>query len=415
MEIINYNDKVNEIKMENIVFHGSKVDDYNYLEINWKVLYGCNYKCSYCFGQDILKKDFIPIEKLKSAVDKIFKIKKDYYTFTLLGGEVTYHPDFLELVKYIYSFDAKISILLISNASRNIEYFDKLLSYVGNNEFSMNFSVHFEYADLNHVKELIKLFNKYKYTINVDLMLHPEYKEKIYKFFDELIDMKKYYFFNFGMTELREPPDFSKIDSRYDQDFFDWIDNAKKIIANVKSNVLPFPKKHMAFPQSYFIKNTNNSIENINLNHDLALRNNLKQFKGFYCCGGINLLSIDSNGNYRGGVCGQFPIIGNIYNDEDLDLYKLSKYVKCNLFQCGCSSNDRLNKYRDEKEAKKYALKYIKKYPEVMMEYMLNTIEELKKDINSNDTDKKISNVINSLAWWIPFKKKRDEFRKKFQ
>ncbi|WP_297298850.1 radical SAM protein [uncultured Brachyspira sp.] len=453
MPIINYDDKVNELKMEDIVYHGSKVDNYNYLEINWQILYGCNYKCSYCFGQDILKNDFTSIEKLKKAVDKIFRIKKEYYSFTLLGGEVTYHPDFLELVKYIYSFDAKISILLISNASKSIDYFDKLLSYVGNNEFSMNFSVHFEYADLNHIKELIKLFNKYKYTINVNFMLHPDYKEKIYNFFDELIEMKKEYFFNFGITELREPPDFSRIDSRYDKDFFTWIDSARKTIYNVKSNAVPFQKRHMLFPCSYFTKKTNDLTENISINHNLALRNNLKQFQGFYCCGGENLLRIESNGSYKGAVCRQFPIVGNIYEDEDIDLYKLSEYVKCNILQCGCSSNDRCNKYKNEKEAKKYVLNYRKKYPELMMEYLLNTIEELKKDINSNnknnvddvnknltninnrvnDVNKNLTNVnnkvnsidnkfnnkidklIDTLAWWIPFKKKRDEFRNKFK
>ena len=156
MEIINYDNKLNEINMDDIIFHGSYVEDYNYLEINWVLLYGCNYRCSYCFGQDVLsKKDFIPLEKLKHAVDNIFKIDKEYYTFTLLGGEVTYYPYFLELVEYIYSFDKKISISLITNASKNVSYFEKLLSYVGNNNFSMHFSIHFEYADIEHIKDII--------------------------------------------------------------------------------------------------------------------------------------------------------------------------------------------------------------------------------------------------------------------
>ena len=42
-----------------------------------------------------------------------------------------------------------------------------------------------------------------------------------------------------------------------------------------------------------------------------------------------------------------------------------------------------------------------------------NNIEKQIKSINSNinNTDKKINNVINSLAWWIPNRKKREKFR----
>ena len=45
-------------------------------------------------------------------------------------------------------------------------------------------------------------------------------------------------------------------------------------------------------------------------------------------------------------------------------------------------------------------------------------INNIDNKINSTDNkinniDNKINNIINTLAWWIPNKKKRDEFRKK--
>ena len=413
MEIINYDNKLNEINMDDIIFHGSYVEDYNYLEINWVLLYGCNYRCSYCFGQDVLsKKDFIPLEKLKHAVDNIFKIDKEYYTFTLLGGEVTYYPYFLELVEYIYSFDKKISILLITNASKNISYFEKLLSYVGSNDFMMTFSIHFEYADIEHIKNLILLFNKYKMTINIDFMLHPEYKEKIKLYFDELIKMKEEYYFNFNIVELREPPNFTNIDSRYDKDFFDWIDNARNIIKNTKSNTDYFTHKNIFFPQEYFIHSKDNKLNNISIEHSLSLRNNLKSFTGFYCCGGINILRIGTDGSYKAGICKQFPVIGNIYEDYEIDLYRLSNFIKCNIKQCGCSADDRNNKYRDVNEAKKYISGYRKKYSELILNNLLFVIDNLNKKINT--TDNKINKIVNSLAWWIPIKKVREKFKSKY-
>ena len=236
MEIINYEDKANEINMNDIIFHGTNIENYNSLSINWHILNGCNYKCSYCFGQDsLLEKDFQPIESMKSAVDKIFEIDKEYYTFNLVGGEVTYHPHFLDLIEYICSFNKKIYILLISNGSKPVNYFEKLLQITSNINFKLMFSVHFEYANIEHIQELIILFNKYQKKISIKLMLHPEYQEKIKQYYDILIELKKKYNFSIYLAELREPPDFNKVDRRYDKDFFEWIDNNRDNIANMKS------------------------------------------------------------------------------------------------------------------------------------------------------------------------------------
>ena len=424
MNIIDYNDKISEIKMDDIIFQGSDIDDYNFLEINWQLLKGCNYKCSYCFGQELLSKDFIPLEKLKLAVDKIFQIEKEYYTFTLLGGEPTYHPDFLELIKYIYSFTNKnISILVVSNASRNVEYFEKLLQCVGNNKFDMMFSVHFEYADIEHVKEIIFLFNKYKKNIRIHFMLHPNYQEKIKSYFDKIIELKKDYNFIFELIELSEPPNFNKIDSRYTKDFFEWIDNSKKIIDDIAKN-----SDFNLFPNSYFLDKNGN---NMHIRHTLSVRNNLNVFKGFYCCAGVSLISIEPNGNYRGAVCSEFPIVGNIYDNEDINWIKLINIKKCNLDRCGCITNDRCNKYRNINNAKIYILECRKKYLNLFVLSLLNRFDEdmenINKDIKSLDSktmvlDSKIFHVnhcidiiINTIAWWIPVKKWRENFRNKFR
>lgn len=410
-DIINFNDRINEISMDNIVFHGSKCSDSDFLEINWQLLYGCNYKCSYCFGQETLnKKDFISIDKLKHAVDNIFKINKKYYTFSLLGGEPTYHPYFLELVKYIYSFDKNISLLLISNGSKNTDYFEKLLYYAGNNDLYFHFSIHFEYADIEHIKDLIKLFNKYKKIISINLMLHPEYKDKIHKYFNELIEFQKEYYFNLGLAELREPPDFNTIDSRYDKDFFNWIDNSRNTIEYSKHEIDDFTNRNILFPQVYFkVKNINNNIEDICIHHNIALRNNLQNFKKFYCCGGINLIVINNDGSYRGGQCPQFPTVGNIYEDDEINLFKLSNFIRCNMYQCGCETNARNNKYIDIEKAKKYVLNYKKKDSNYMINYMQDIYNKV------NEIDNKINNIIDTLAWWIPIKKYRDNFRNKFK
>ena len=424
MNIIDYNDKISEIKMDDIIFQGSDIDDYNFLEINWQLLKGCNYKCSYCFGQELLSKDFIPLQKLKLAVDKIFQIEKEYYTFTLLGGEPTYHPDFLELIKYIYSFTNKnISILVVSNASRNVEYFEKLLQYVGNNKFYMIFSVHFEYADINHIKELILLFDKYKNNICIKLMLHPEYEEKIKNYIYEIFELNKIYNFTFNLAFLKEPPNFTHIDKRYSKNFIDFINSYIKLINEKKFNTY----LDVMFPKVYF---SLRNIINISIDIDFLLLNNLKIFKEFYCCGGINLISIEPNGDYRGAVCNEFPIVGNIYEEDNINWFKLACIRKCNVAQCGCITNDRCNKYRDINKAKNYILEYRKKYLNLFLLSLLNKFDEdidnINKDIKLLDNKtitlgSKMQHIndyldilVNTIAWWIPIRKWRDNFRSKF-
>ena len=53
-------------------------------------------------------------------------------------------------------------------------------------------------------------------------------------------------------------------------------------------------------------------------------------------------------------------------------------------------------------------------------DYFIKEINELKDKINCydkrlDDLNCKIDKVVNSLAWWIPFRKWRDGFREKFK
>ena len=328
MEIINYDNKVNEIKMENIIFNKSENEDH--LLIDWVIMYECNYKCSYCFGQAPLNKNFTPIEKLKHAVDQIFKINKKYYTFNILGGELTYYPYLLDFIKYIYSFkDKNVSISLLTNGSRNVEYFEKLINNIYGN-FLCSISIHLEYASIDHIKDLIILFNNNKNNnikLDLHLMLHPKYKEKCIQFFDELISLKKTCDFDFQIIELLEAPTFTKIDRRYDKDFLNWIDKSRDIIKNTSKKNINEYLKNLNIATSYYTINKSNKVENINIDYHIAARNNLNDFRGFCCCGGINTIRIEANGSYTGATCEQYIPIGNIYED-DIDLYTLSNFSK---------------------------------------------------------------------------------------
>ncbi|MEI0447621.1 radical SAM protein [Brachyspira intermedia] len=398
--MINYNDQINNITMDNILFHGH--GNIDALVIDWIILYGCNYNCSYCFGHSKIDNNFTSLEKVKHAVNEIFKINKKSYQFNLLGGEVTYYPYFMDMVKYIYSFDKDTSILLVTNGSKNIEYFENLLSVVGNNKFDCILSAHLEYSNLEHIKSLIKLFNKYNQKLSINIMMHPNMKDMVEHYFNELVKFRESNEFYISLVELREPPDFSNIDSRYDDDFFKWIDNARNIIKNYCRD-----NEHMG----YFTINNNGIKKDVNITHSLALRNNLKKFSNFYCSGGINLIRINIDGTYYPGICEVFDKVGNIYY-ENINIYKLSQYKICTSKQCGCITNDILNKYKDKNYADNDVKKYLELNYKLVIDYLENNNNILFEKVNL--INHRLNNIINKIAWWIPIKKWRDNFRSKF-
>uniref|UniRef100_UPI003F4B2DA6 radical SAM protein n=1 Tax=Brachyspira catarrhinii TaxID=2528966 RepID=UPI003F4B2DA6 len=402
---------INKINMKDIISSG--IEDTSELVVHWVILDGCNYKCSYCFGQEEINiNKIVPLYKLKHAVNEIFKIDKNKYMFGLLGGEVTYYPHLFELIEYIYSFNRNVSISLLTNGSKDIEYFKKLIPYMNKN-FIFTISIHLEYANLDHIKKLIILFSKNNIEINIKLMLNPDYEEKYKYFFNELILLKKEYNFYLYLSELREAPNFIERDSRYNKEFYDWLNSARNLSDDKKDKQIDTFKLN----NSYTIYN-NGIMEKIDINNDFAFFNNLKNFENFYCCGGINLISILSNGSYKGGVCGEFPIIGNIY-EEEINLYELTNYVRCHIKKCGCYTNDYNIKYIKLENANKKVLDYRKKHSNLLMPYLLEKISYIENSLSYNSAT--LSNIIinfnkliNIIAWWIPVKKWRDNFKNKF-
>ena len=443
-----YNEKdIKNLTIDNIDYQIT--DDYNndFLEVEFQVTNGCNYKCSYCYGQDKLSDtQFTPIEKLKFIIDQIFSISKNTYSITLLGGEITFVPELFELLQYIDSFNKNVKVVILTNGSKPIEYFEKLLTSF-NMTININISIHLEYANFEHIKELIELFNKHKkYDNHIVLMPHPELKDKFKYFFDNLLELRKHLYFTFMITEIVEPPDFCNVDKRYTNEYFQLIDQCRTKWNNVIYEHSIDIKDKQYFPTTYSIING----EKIYIDFSLALRYGLKKFKGFYCCKGIDMLHIYPDGNYSGTACYIKSELHNIY--DGIDLLELSKPIICPFENCGCRADDLHPKFKTYNEAEKYVNNYIKNNiyhiikniknyinnidtnnldNNIIYNKLINNLSIIEKitlndninnleiNINSinnnmNNLEEKINSIINLLAWWIPIKKWRDNFRDKF-
>lgn len=96
---------IKNITMDDVVLQTSNDENFDFLEISWQLTNECNYKCTYCYGQDPITRDsYTKIDKLKFIVDQIFSINKKYYHFSFLGGNIIYQlSKKLEDINVVYT------------------------------------------------------------------------------------------------------------------------------------------------------------------------------------------------------------------------------------------------------------------------------------------------------------------------
>ena len=441
----------------------NNIMDFDYFHLTIHLTEGCNYKCTYCYGQEPIGKDnFIPLDTIKSVIKQVFDLNKTNYNISILGGEVTYIPIFLDIIEYINSFNKNVNIIIMTNGSRNIEYFKKLLSY---KNISIILSIHLEYMNektFSNIKDIIKLSNEYGYYHNsIFMMPQPIMKDKFIYYTNLLLEYRKEYNFNLSFTEIVAPPDFTHIDPRYDQDYLNLIQDFRDKFNNIVNEygIIDINMNHKIqfiskLPQAYYIiKTDDGKLKKLYIDKDIdtseALAIGLKQFKDFYCIGN-NYLNIMSNGDYYSTEC-QLMKAGNIY-DGPIDFVKLSSPMKCTRDNCGCRSDILSSKFRTLEEGKSFHNKYL-----ISIINNINNLDIIYRiamsiDINKNDkhleekinsissynifkvikfiksqNDEKIDELyhisneynnrfiklVNAIVWWIPVKKWRDNFRNK--
>ncbi|MEI0495519.1 radical SAM protein [Brachyspira intermedia] len=453
--------------INNVISQTNSIMNFDYFSTTLHLTDGCNYKCSYCYGQEPIGKDnFISIDTIKSVLKQVFELNKKYYNICILGGEVTYIPNFIDIIDYISSSGKNVRIEILTNGSRNFEYFKNLLSY--KNVF-ITISIHLEYMDdksFKNIQEIIRLNNEYGYYNNtIYMMPQPVMKDKFIKYTDILLDYRKKYNFNLLFTEIVSPPAFNTLDPRYDQDYLNLIQDFRNKFAKIVSEygIINHPNVDVVqsvikFPEVFYnIKDNSGNKKHLYIGKDIdsaeALSVGLKDFKGFYCIGN-NYLNITPNGDYYSTEC-QLIKIGNIY-DGPIDFIKLSKPMECTRDKCGCRGDVLSSKFRDKNEANNFFYKYIGNLiPKFILE-MINSMDsnevvkfiDINNDkvkdlinsmstfelfriiniinsnnilnnnniINSSNSDyngDKITKLVNSIAWWIPVKKWRNNFRNK--
>ncbi|MCB9082942.1 MAG: radical SAM protein [Bdellovibrionaceae bacterium] len=159
-------------------------------QVTWDIGRRCNYSCSYCPpSASNTYESHRSWGSLKHGVQNIFKafVKGDQCKFNFSGGEPTFNPSFLDLLKWIKDHPPENKpnhhhvCHVTTNGSREPEYYEELIDYT-----QIGISVHFEFADDNKLLETIRAIVAKKNKtqdlrwqwFGVRLMVPPGYRDR---------------------------------------------------------------------------------------------------------------------------------------------------------------------------------------------------------------------------------------------
>ena len=159
--------------------------------VSWLLGRFCNYKCSYCWPYARSdRKDHRPTELCLKTIDEI-KIQArqngfNSFHFSLSGGEPTFHPGYLDILKYLaHDVDNTnyTSIHMTSNCSRNMQWFEKYVEYAKPfHRASITASLHTEHLNtrekMQDFADKLILCQEYDVQITINMVMVPEWFER---------------------------------------------------------------------------------------------------------------------------------------------------------------------------------------------------------------------------------------------
>lgn len=159
--------------------------------VSWLLGRFCNYRCSYCWPYARSdKKDHRPTELCLLTIDEIKRQARENgfnsFHFSLSGGEPTFHPGYLDMLKHLADDVPNTnytSIHMTSNCSRNMDWFKTYVEYAKPfHRASITASLHTEH--LNTTEKMQDFANKlilcqeHDIQVTINLVMVPEWFEK---------------------------------------------------------------------------------------------------------------------------------------------------------------------------------------------------------------------------------------------
>ena len=139
--------------------------------VDWTLGNSCTYRCQYCPSEcHDGSTDWLGYDKIVRFCDRLI----DHYQrdgkrvqLNLTGGEVTLHPNLIELIAYVRARGARVSIL--SNASRGLPFWRRLQGKLDH----INISFHPGVAKLDHFIAVANILARPGTSVHAVFMMPP--------------------------------------------------------------------------------------------------------------------------------------------------------------------------------------------------------------------------------------------------
>ena len=341
----NYN--FTKIPFNNIVSFGQRTLLYKDLfNISWLLGRFCNYRCSYCWPYARSNaKDHRPTELCLRTIDEIKRQARangfNSFHFSFSGGEPTFHPGYLDILKYLAEDIANTnytSIHMTSNCSRNMSWFEQYAEYAKLfHRVSITASLHTEH--INTLEKMQDFANKlifcqkHNIQVTINIVMVPEWFEKNWE--DAL------FFYNQGINVTLKPqsdPTATKIVDGYTEDMLKRLYNGmpQRYSELTCYNNITLPDMQVELTDSSGKKWYIDQAERLN---SFAFNS----FKGWKCNAGYQGIIIrEPDGDIRRGYSCHDSSLGNIKTGFEL----FDKPTTCITQTCVSSADSKLPKLK---------------------------------------------------------------------
>ncbi len=360
-----------QIPFNDIVEFGQRTLLYrDIFTVSWLLGRFCNYKCSYCWPYARSdKKDHRPTELCIKTIDEIKRQARDNgfnsFHFSFSGGEPTFHPGYLDLLKHLASDIDNTnytSVHMTSNCSRNMKWFEEYVDYASVfHRASITASLHTEHVDtpekMQDFADKLIFCQEHDVQVTINMVMVPEWFDRDYE--------NALFFHNQGINVTLKPqsdPTASFVVHGYTSDMLEKLHNGmpQRAYTEVKSQ----QARKVVRPKPKFNVNPNTIYNNAELNipqhmqveftdktgkkwyMDQAERFNafgFNKFKGWQCNAGYQGIVIrEPDGSVkRSYSCVDVPL-GNI--ETGFELFKTSK--PCITDSCVSSADSKIPKQK---------------------------------------------------------------------
>jgi molybdenum cofactor biosynthesis enzyme MoaA len=255
-----------KIPFDDIVQVGQRTLLYRDLfTVSWLLGRYCNYRCSYCWPYARSNtKDHRPTELCFKTINEIKRQARDNgfnsFHFSLSGGEPTFHPGYLDILKYLADDVPNTnytSIHMTSNCSRPVKWFEQYVEYAKPfHRASITASLHTEH--LNTVEKMQDFANKlilcqeHDVQVTINMVMVPEWFERDWE--------NALFFHEQGINVTLKPqsdPTASRVVDGYTNDMLERLHNGmpQRSYTETKRKWDNRPKPNFELPKNVLVNN----------------------------------------------------------------------------------------------------------------------------------------------------------------